>query len=238
MKLDRKTMVLLAVAAAATQVSAQASGKPATPAASGAYAAPAPAAPKVEPSQILLHVTGLTKDNQGAVKESLNGLGPQMYVCPTCKHEQTAPGKCTTCKVDLQAQKRHEFSNVALMPETSTIALTPAQHSAAKLSEIENALARNSVKVDESRLAIAGSATLVLGDGTADSATVIEKALRDAKLFDEVRARFDAPKSEIVVQVRAGATAPMRSAVVKAIEGANTKARLADVVWERQVSKT
>ena len=64
---------------------------------------------------------------------------------------------------------------------------------------------------------------------TADAAPAIEKALNDAKLFEEVKAKFDATTNELHVMVRAGASAPTRAKVATAIESA--KGTLADVVW-------
>jgi hypothetical protein len=65
----------------------------------------------------------------------------------------------------------------------------------------------------------------------ADNVSAVEKALKDAKLFDDVRANFDAARQELDVEVHAGAKAPTRATVAKAIEDSGTKARLADVVW-------
>ena len=95
-----------------------------------------------------------------------------------------------------------------------------------------------SVKVEENRLAFAGTSTLILTQGSSDNAPAIEKALKDSKLFDEVHVRFDAPRNELAVRVHAGATPPMHDAVAKAIEAAGTKARLNDVVWGRPINRT
>lgn len=237
MKLDRRMTASLALGALTSVLCAQEPAKSPAPTTNPAHAAIA-AAVKAEPAQILLHVSGLTKDNQAAIKEALGGIGAQVYVCPTCKHEQAAQGKCTTCKVDLQAQKLRAFANVALMPEAGSITLTLAGTAPARLSEIESALARSSARVEENRLALTGTSTLVVTQGTADLAPTIEKALKDAKLFEEVHARFDAPRSEIDVRVHSGTSAPQRDAVAKAIEASGTKARLTDVVWGHPAGRT
>ena len=235
MKHSRWMGTLLVFTAATSFVYAQQAKPASTPA-----APPASTRPTNDPAveKIMLHVTGLTKDNQTAVRDALNGLGREMYVCPTCKHEETAAGKCPTCKVELQSKKVPSFETVTVALDTSSITLVPAPNRQARLSHVEQALKRSSVQVDESRLALPGSSTLILEKGTADGVPVIEKALKASKLFEDVQARFDAPREEIDVQVRAGALPPTRTAVAKAIEATTTKARLADVVWGRQASKS
>jgi len=238
---------LLALLAAASLPAAQDAKKTPAPT-SGSGHTPAPvkeAGAKVEKTDkvekadsqaIVLYVTGLTKDNQTQVKDALTAMSTQRYVCDACKHSQAEAGKCPMCKADLKSEKHPILSNVTVTPDASSVAITPS--SSARLSEIEGALAKASVHLDSGRVAIPGKATLVLKEGAADNVTAIEKALKDAKLFDEVHATFDSTRHELDVTVRAGTTAPMRSAVAKAIEGAGTKAKLSDVVWGDMPKKT
>ena len=238
MKTRSRIRALLALSTLTSLASAQQASKPATPATTSGHTPDIvdKAAPKMEP--IFLHVSGLTKDNQSQAKEALTGMGRQHYVCPACKHQQTLPGKCPLCKTELRSEKREAFSNVMLSPDASSITVTPAAGALVRLSEIESALARNSVHVDENRLALSGRAILVLRESAPDQAAPVEKALKDAKLFDDVHARFDSILHELDVDVRAGATGPQRSAVAKAVESSGTKARLYDVIWGQVPYKT
>jgi hypothetical protein len=188
------------------------------------------ALPRFEPDPILLHVTGLTKDNQSAVKDALTAMSGQRYVCTACKHEQATPGPCPACKTDLHGEPYHLLSAATVLPDAASITVIPTPNAMVKLSEIESALAKNTVHVDPSRLSLPGRATLVLKDAGADSAPTIEKALKDAKLFAEVHSLVD-PIRGLELEVRAGPTAPTRSNVAKALEAAGTRARLTDVIW-------
>mgnify|MGYP001344730792 CR=1 FL=1 len=188
------------------------------------------AAPKAEQNQVVLHVTGLTKDNQTAVKDALTGLGGQRYVCATCKHEQSTPGPCPSCKTPLKSEQQHVIAGATVTLTSSSIAITPAPNSAVRLSEIEGALSKRMVHIEEDRLQLSGKSVLVLKDGNADNVAAVEKALKDAKLFDEVHAKME-PSRGLEVEVRAGAAAPTRTSVAKAIEASGTKARLSDVIW-------
>ena len=233
-------LALLATTSAASAQDAKKAAAPATlPAAAPSHAATAAdAAPAALMETISLHVTGLTKENLGKVREALTSLGAQRYVCSVCKHEQATPGKCPLCQKELQGLKWKALTNLTLAPESSSITFTPATGGKVRLSEIERSLTRDSIHVDESRLMLPGKATLILEDGVADNAPAVEKALKDAKLFDDVHVRFDAVLHELEIDVRAGASAPARSAVAKALEGAGTKARLYDVIWGQPPQKT
>lgn len=228
MKTRTRIQILAGMLAMTPLASAQAPAK--HPTTGAAQTLPVASAPAAESHQILLHVTGLTKDNEAAVKESLTGLGGQRYVCATCKHAQGTPGPCPTCKTALKSEQQHVISGATVTLSSSSIAITPAANSAVKLSEIESALSKRMVHVDENRLQLPGSAVLVLKEGSSDGVAKVEKALKDAKLFDEVHAKMD-PAKGLEVEVRSGATGPTRSSVAKAIEAAGTKARLSDVIW-------
>jgi len=230
MKNRTKIHVLVALLATTSLASAQepkkaAAGGPQTP-----VAAKEAALPRFEPDPILLHVTGLTKDNQSAVKDALIAMSGQRYVCTACKHEQATPGTCPTCKTDLHGEPYHLLTSATVLPDAASITVIPAPNAMVKLSAIESALVKNTVHVDPNRLSLPGRATLVLKDAGADSASTIEKALKDAKLFAEVHSMVD-PIRGLELEVRAGTTAPTRSSVAKALEAAGTRARLTDVIW-------
>jgi len=179
--------------------------------------------------ELAFPVSGLTKDNLAKVKESLQALSMHVFTCASCKVEQAAAGDCPKCKAPLKSENRSDFESIQPSAEAGTIALTVDPKAVVKLSELESALGKNSIKIDPAKFPIAGRAHLVVKGVTADAAPAVEKALNDAKLFEEVKAKFDATTNELHVMVRAGASAPTRAKVTTAIESA--KGTLADVVW-------
>lgn len=190
------------------------------------------AAAKVEPGiPIRFSVTGLTKDNVDKVKQSLTSMEGQTFVCDGCKHEQATAGRCSPCNLDLKATKGPVFFEAVPSFETESIRVTPAAARTLRYSELDGALKKNSIQIDDAKFPIAGKARLVLLGGTLDNAKVIEKGLADAKLFDSVKAEFDTASNEIHITVQASATPPMRAKLISTIDGLGTKAKLSDVLW-------
>lgn len=163
-------------------------------------------------------VAGLTKENATAIKAALSQLSVQAYVCDPCKVEQAIAGQCSKCRSALQVAQRPMLASVAPTPEEASIALGLIQRRITRLSEIEAALKKSAVTIDNTKLALPGRMTLVVRGGSADKLALAEKALAEARLFEEVHAAFDAATSEIRIAVRAGATAPTRARVAGALE--------------------
>ena len=190
------------------------------------------AACKVEPGVPLqFSVSGLTKDNADKVGLSLTSMETQVYVCEGCKHEQATAGRCSPCNLDLKATKEPLFSEAVPSFESGTIRVTPMAGRTLRYSGLEGALLKNSIQIDSDKFPLAGKARLVLLGGTLENAKLIEKGLADAKLFDSVKADFDAASGEIRVTVKAGTTPPMRAKVLSTIDALGTKAKLSDVIW-------
>jgi len=227
MKLERIASLSLGLLVATTSLAAQAEPKKTQEPAS----TPKEAAVKTEQStQLAFNVNGLTKDNLAKVKESLQTLMSQTFVCEPCHVEQAMAGKCPACKADLAAKKKAVFQTVTPSAEDSSVKVILDPSAMIRLSEIESALAKNSVKIDETKLPIAGKAQLVFKGATADMVPAIEKALKDAKLFDEVKVTHDAATGEVRAMVRA-AMPPTRAKVATTLETAGVKAPLSDVIW-------
>ena len=115
MKTSTKIRMLVGLLAATSLASAQAPKKTQSTGTQAPLAAKETALPRFEPAPIQLHVTGLTKDNQGTVKDALTALGGQRYVCSTCKHEQATPGVCRSCKIELRGEPRHVLSAATVL---------------------------------------------------------------------------------------------------------------------------
>jgi len=187
-------------------------------------------APKAEGELKLdFHVTGLTADNLEKVKSSLTGMTFSTFACDACQVQRAEAGTCPKCKGALKAEKRPTFSYVRPSSADSTIALgLPANHMT-RLSEIETALKSDAVAIDAKQCPIPGQAELVLSGAKADGVAGIDKALKDAKLFDDVMATWDAATSEVHVKAHAGAMPPTRARVEGALASLNVHLR--DVIW-------
>ncbi len=179
--------------------------------------------------ELAFTVTGLTKDNVAKTKETLQALEMKVYTCAACQVEQHTAGTCPKCKGPLEAESHAILSKVEPSAEKSSLALTIEPGASLRLSELESALGKNAVRIEPAQVLLQGRSRLVVQGATADAIPTIEKALTDAKLFDEVKATYDAAKSEFFVMVRAGTAAPTRAKVATALESA--KAKLSDVVW-------
>jgi len=193
---------------------------------------PAEASHKADaPIMLQFGVTGLTKDNESKVKEGLTAMSTSRYVCEACKVDKAVAGKCPKCNADLSMKKKPVLQGSAAMTDQSSMSVTVAPGNSLSYTDLEGALSKNSVHIDPAKFNIAGKAQLVLRGGMADAVPAIQKALEDAKLFDSVKASFDVAKSEIQVQVQAGAAAPTRAKVASVVEGSGTKLHLEDIVF-------
>lgn len=163
-------------------------------------------------------VAGLTRENATAIKTALSQLSVETYVCDPCKVEQAVAGQCSKCRAALQMAKRPLLGSVTPAPEENSIALSLIQRRITRLSEIEATLRKSAITIDNTKLALPGRLTLVVRGGTADKLALAEKALAEARIFDEVHAAFDAATSEMRIAVRSGATAPTRARVATVLE--------------------
>lgn len=201
-------------------------------------AKPSEAASKPEPAlQFQFGVKGLTPANLVQAKENLIALSTQIFACGSCKLEQPTAGVCDACGQELQAQKRPILQEAVPSADSESIRVVVVPGRTLRLSEIEGALKKSAIQLDAERFPVSGRAVLVLRGGMPDSAAVIEKRLAEAKLFEEVHAIQGSPSGEIRLAVRAGPTPPMQAKVASVIEGAGTKAKLADLVWGRSPPK-
>lgn len=231
MKLDRTSRTLLALMVVASLPAAQTDPKKPTSPQAGPGAVKE-ASHKADATLLLqFGVTGLTKDNESKVKEALGALTASRYVCETCKVDKAAAGKCPKCSGDLAMKKKPVLQGSSALPDQSSVSVTVATGSSLSYSELESALAKNSVHIDPAKFLVTGKAELILRGGMADAVPTIQKALADAKLFEQVKASFDAAKSEIEVQVTSGASAPSRAKLASVIEASGTKLHLDDVVF-------
>lgn len=189
-------------------------------------------ASKVEPSMpIEFSVSGLTKTNIDKVKTSLTSMESPCYVCEGCKHEQTTAGRCSPCNVDLKEKKTPVFTEAVPSLETGTIRVTRKASSNLSYADLDSALMKNAVQIDDTKFRLPGQFRLVLRGGKLEDVGAIEKAFTDAKLFDKVKADFDAVSGDIVVMVKANATPPLRTQVISLLDGLGTGTKLADIVW-------
>lgn len=210
MKLNTTSQIALALLAIGSIHQAQT--KPTAPKTAEASLTAEPELP------LRMAVAGLTTEKVTAIKTALSGLSVQAYVCDPCKAEKAMAGQCPKCSGALVAAKRPLLSTVTPAPEQASITVSLNPRRLTRFSEIEAAMKGSAVTVDYAKLPLPGRMILVVKGGTADKLAMAEKALIDARLFDEVHATYDAATSEMRFAVRSGATAPMRARVATTIE--------------------
>jgi hypothetical protein len=154
-------------------------------------------------------VTGLTKENLEKVKSALAALTTEAYVCDPCKVMTAEAGACSKCKAALVAAKKPLLLAVQTMPEEGALALMLDRRLRTRLSQIETTLGTNSVTIDRKKLRFAtGPVLIVVRDGTADQVATLEKAVREAKLFEEAAVTFDAATKKLLIRARCGTEPP------------------------------
>lgn len=165
-------------------------------------------------------VTGLTKDNLEKVKSALAALTTEAYVCDPCKVMTAEAGTCSKCKAALTAAKKPLLMAVQTMPEEGSLALTLDRRLKTRLSQIETTLGTNSVTIDRKKLHFApGPVLIVVRDGTADQVATLEKAVREAKLFEEASVTFDPPTKKLLIRARSGPVTPAVDQVTTFLAG-------------------
>lgn len=167
-----------------------------------------------------------------AIQKTLSELSLDAYTCDPCRVELARAGNCPKCNAALQVAKRPLFPSVTTAPDDSSISMRLNPRRAVRLSAIEAALQRNAVTIDISKVPLPGRTSLIARGATADQLAAAEKAIRDARLFDEVTATYDAPSGELRFAVLSKATPPpTRMQAAKALEA--LRIQVADVVYGR-----
>ena len=180
---------------------------------------------------LMFSVEGLTKHNIEKVTRSLTSLTETVYVCSGCKHVGAKAGKCIPCGVELETKKEPILFKAVPSFDKASIQVTPFAARTLSYSDIEGALTKNSIEIDDAKFPLAGESRLVLRGGSSENVKAIEKALIASEFFDSAKASYDAASTEIRVEVHAIATPPMRDEVAAVIEALDTKATLVDVIW-------
>jgi hypothetical protein len=196
------------------------------PAQQPAQAKPKEASAIPKPRELAVPVTGLAKDGVAAVRADLLALTMQYHSCAPCGEERVTAGTCPKCKGEMKPASRALFTSVT--PTESVVTLTADPRAVVKLSEIEEVLTARSVHIDDAHFMLAGRTRLLVASPPTEAAAV-EKALKEAKLFGEVKVEPDPATNQLFVTVQADANPPTRAKVTSALEGA--KARLVDVLW-------
>ena len=241
MKFGRFMGIALVLAASTGLVTAQTGTPPKQdpakqdPAKQG-EAKPVPAAAPISKStakvEIAIPVQGLTQENAAKAKTALEGLQASVYACPGCKAEFEKAGNCTACKTALQPLKAPILARVAPAADNTAITVQTNEGMQIKLSEIERALATDSIKIDKTKMSIPGQATLVVSGATsAEQATAVQKALDESKLFQRVNAKVDESSKKLMIHVAAASTPATRAKLEEALAKAGGTYKLEDVVW-------
>lgn len=175
---------------------------------------------------------GLTKDNAAKVETALAKLDRDGFRCPTCEHFAKEAGDCPMCETALVAEKAGTLlRDVKVDVEKNIATFGVAGPYAVRLSEIAAALEPMGVEIDTSKLSIVPFTRLtVTGIESKDAAKTLEKALKDAKLYDDIKFDVDVDHHKAFLLVKGGRTTPTLAAITKAVESAGTF-KLAEVTW-------
>lgn len=188
-----------------------------------------------KPRVLEFPVTGLATENSTTVRTDLLALQLTVHRCKVCEKEQAEPGACHGCQGSLEAKTRPLFTAVAPSTASSLLALTADPMATVRLSEIETVLTARSVRIDDERFTLAGCVQLLVSNPPTE-ATAVERALKEAKLFAEVKVEPEPSGSQLVLTVSSDAKPPSRAKVTAALQGA--KARLVDVLWRPTVPRS
>ena len=183
------------------------------------------------PQPLQLAVSGLTKEKSAQVTTALAGLSQTFYQCPGCKHEQAEAGHCASCNKDLVAEHAPILHEVAVDAAKGTVGFALQPHRSLHLRELTKALGDQGVTLVRDKLSAGDASSLVVTGVTAENATKVETALRDAKLFESVSGRFDTTAKELLLSVHSGPASLPLGHVDEALAKADPAAKLVDVIW-------
>lgn len=181
-------------------------------------------------TDLTLIVTGLTADNAAQVKTALEGMKRDSFDCSGCKAKFAKSGDCPACKMPLAASKETVLGLVTTHPDKHQIVLQTKEGMELRLSSLERTLLASTIKIDDKKLMLPGSFTLLVsGALTADLAQKIETALADAKLLQSGHAEVTPMGVRIHAIAKATATdlAHIREVVTKA----GPAFKITDVIW-------
>jgi hypothetical protein len=227
-------VALLASAGAASAQSGTPPAKPAPPArgVSDQAGGAAKQAKEMQGVEVTLPVKGLTKENAPKAQTALAAIMRETYTCSACKVDADNKGVCPGCAAELKMEKRAVLAESKLDPEKGTLVMTTNPGAVLTLSSVERALKSASAQVDEEKMTVVGHAMLVYGNVASEAeATALQKVLTEAKLFQSVRARFDATSKGTRVEVMAAPTGPTKAILASTLERAGSKAKLNDITW-------
>ena len=176
-------------------------------------------------------MSGLTHEKAAPATTALVGLSQTVHQCPGCRHEQAEAGHCASCNRDLVAEHAPVLHDVAVDAAKATVGFALRPHHSLHLRELDKALGDLGVSLVRDRLPTGAAGGLFVTGVSAEDATKVEAALRDARFFESVSGRFDAAARELLLTFHAGPASPAFGQVEQALAEADPGAKLVDVVW-------
>jgi len=179
-----------------------------------------------------IELKGLTKDNAAKVETALAKLERDGFRCTICDHFAKDAGDCPGCKTALVAEKAGTLlRDVKIDAAKNTATFGVASTHGVRMSEIAAALKPMGVEIDTSKLAIVPFTRLtVTGIESEDAGKTLEKALKDAKLYDDIKVNIDVERRTAILFVKGGKTTPTFAAITKTVEKAGPF-KIAEVTW-------
>jgi len=188
-----------------------------------------PAAAPTAPVDVSVPIVGLTNENSGKAKESLEGLTTKAYVCAPCHETAVKAGNCSHCKAPLASKDLKPLGSVTMAADKGTAAFKVQGNTPVSLSQIETALQKNSLKVDREKLQFRGPVVIAIS-GAKDAAAV-EQALKDSKLFANVEANLCEDTNQVHVWVQPSSAAATLATISAALEKQPQGWKISDVIW-------
>jgi hypothetical protein len=180
----------------------------------------------------------VTKDNAADVQTALAKLERNGFRCTTCDYFMKDAGDCPTCKTALIAEKAGTLlKDVRIDPEKGIATFGVAGPYGVRFTEIEAALKPIGIDVDKKTFFVAPFSRLTLtGIDTEDAAKTLENALKDAKLFDNLKSDVSVEHKMAIIFVGNAKTPPTLETITTTIEKAGPF-KISEISWTAACSK-
>ena len=199
-------------------------------AALGAISLWAVAAPPT--GMLSIPLKGVTKDNAVDAQTALAKLERIGFTCEVCDYSAKEAGDCPGCKTALIAEKPGTLvKDVKIDAEKNIAIFAVAGPRGVRLTEIESILTPLGIEVDRKTFAIPSFTRLALtGIDSEDAAKTLDKALKDAKLYDSIKADVSVEHKMAFLFVGNAKTPPTLETISTTVEKAGPF-KISEISW-------
>lgn len=181
---------------------------------------------------LAIPLKGITKDNAPKAEAALAKLDRNGFRCTTCEYFAKEAGNCPGCGTALVAEKAGMLLNNVKIDAVKNLAIFGvAGPHGVRLTEIETILTPMGIEVDKAKLTIAPFTRLTLtGIESEDAGKMLEKALKDAKLYDSVKTDVSVEHKMAILIVGGAKTPPTLETITTTIEKAGPF-KISEISW-------